>query len=217
VLEADGGTLFLDELDEVPAETQVKLLDLIQEKRIRPVGADSFQTIDCRVIAASNRPIEEVLASGKLRRDLYHRIAHSVIELPPLRDRKEDIPALARNVLRQMCDDEEMNVFDLEDGAVRLLQTNPWPGNVRELQAVVQNAAYRARFKGRAAITEDDLRSVVRSPADPHPGIGTLNEQVHQFKLRLVTEALARCNGNQLQAARELGIDRGTLRRLMEK
>jgi DNA-binding NtrC family response regulator len=94
VVEADGGTLFIDELDAVPAETQVKLLDLVQEQRIRPIGSDVYQKVDCRCIAATNRPIQEALDSGLIRRDLHHRLAHCVISIPPLRERLEDLPLL---------------------------------------------------------------------------------------------------------------------------
>lgn len=217
VLEADSGTLFIDELDEVPAETQVKLLDLIQERRIRPVGADSFQTVNCRFIAATNRPIDEALDSGRIRRDLHHRIAHCVVWLPPLRDRKEDIEALAERFLHQIREREGINVSVVATEALSLLQSYAWPGNVRELQAVIESSAYRAHYKQRAMVLAEDIQ--IRGAGNEFvmdPAIeGSFHEQIEAFKRRLIQEALKKCGGNQVQAARVLGIDRGTIRRLV--
>jgi len=218
VLEAHGGTLFLDELDEVPADTQVRLLDLVQERRFRPVGADDFQTVDCRVVAASNRPLQELQVSGKLRRDLYHRIAHCVIEIPPLRSRVEDIPELARVALSECRRRSDVAVFDIEPDVYAILVTHAWPGNVRELQAVIEGAAYRAQFKGATVIdrTHIDLGSPGPGTKEQVRGV-SLVEQVETFKLALVREALTRHGGNQVHAARELGIDRGTLKRIVDR
>jgi transcriptional regulator with PAS, ATPase and Fis domain len=216
-LEAHGGTLFIDELDEVPAETQVKLLDLIQERRVRALGADTFQSVECRFIAATNRSITSALEEGKIRRDLYHRIAHCVVELPPLRERVEDIPALCERILSDLRKCEALNVFDIEKGAVEALQRRQWPGNVRELYAVVTNAAYRARYTGRSVVEAQDIEGWSGERGqEPNTGAaqGSFHEAVLAFKTRLAREALARSGGNQLKAAEELGLDRKTLRRL---
>jgi DNA-binding NtrC family response regulator len=218
-LEAHGGTLFIDELDEVPAETQVKLLDLIQERRVRALGSDTFQSLDCRFVAATNRPIATALEEGKIRRDLYHRIAHCVLELPPLRARLGDIPALCERILSDLQGREALNVFDIEKGAVEILQRQQWPGNVRELQAVVTNAAYQARYKGRSVIECGDVKSlsnIVEQDSDPGYAGGSFHEAVLAFKSKLVREALSRSGGNQVKAAAELGLDRKTLRRLAQ-
>ncbi len=218
-LEAHGGTLFIDELDEVPAETQVKLLDLIQERRVRALGSDSFQSVDCRFIAATNRPIATALEEGKIRRDLYHRIAHYVLDLPPLRARLGDIPVLCERILSDLQAHEALNVFDIERGAVEILQRQQWPGNIRELQAVVTNAAYRARYMGRSVIEINDVKGVegiAEQGAGPEYPSGSFHEAVLAFKSKLVREALSRSGGNQLKAAAELGLDRKTLRRLVQ-
>jgi DNA-binding NtrC family response regulator len=217
VIEADKGTLFIDELDAVPSDTQVLLLDLLQERRVRPVGADSFSTVDCRFIAATNKPIDEALSSQTLRQDLYHRMAHCVIELPPLRSRKEDIDELVRAALSQVQKQESLNVFECSPDALELLQQYDWPGNVRELVGVVQVSAHRAQFRGRSFISSEDLtiRMSEHSKGDETPARqGDFHAQVESFKRKLIAEALVDSRGNQVQAAQALGIDRGTIRRL---
>jgi DNA-binding NtrC family response regulator len=216
--EADGGTLFIDELDSVPSDTQVLLLDLVQERRVRAVGSDSVQSIDCRFIAATNKPIQEALAQHMIRRDLYHRLAHCVINLPPLRDRIDDIMPLAEGVLARLSERDAVRVSAFERGVEQLFRSHSWPGNIRELQGVVENAAYRAQFKQRSCIVEEDIQlnstlvdGVVRST----PLSRSFHEQVEAFKRDLIRHALEAAGGNQAQAAATLGIDRGTIRRLI--
>lgn len=215
VSQADGGSLFVDELDEVPIETQVRLLDLLQEYRVRPVGSDSFVSVNCRFMAATNRPLEEALASGKIRRDLYHRISHCLIRVPPLRDRRDDIAAMAKHFLSRVARRESIHVFEFSDQALVLCEEYSWPGNVRELQAAVETAAFRAAHKGRAIIQRDDLSLGEKmSMSDGEPHLGAFHERLEAFKRRLVQEALHSCSGNQVRAAKLLGVDRGTIRRL---
>lgn len=216
-LDAAGGTLFIDELDSIPPDTQVLLLDLVQEQRVRPVGSDVYQHIDCRFIAATNKPLHEAVSSGAIRRDLYHRLAHCVITIPSLRERIDDVPLLAEAALASVNEREGVGVFALEPAAVDRLQSYAWPGNVRELYGVVESAAYRARFARRSAIGAGDLRfqdsyQSEKTRGEEHPR--SFHEQVEEFKRRLVQEALERSSGNQVQAALELGIDRGTIKRL---
>jgi DNA-binding NtrC family response regulator len=210
---ADRGTLFLDELDEVPPEVQVRLLDLIQERRVRAIGADTFKKVDCRFVAAMNRPLDEALSANRLRRDLYHRLAHNVIFIPPLRDRIEDIPELCRMILATLRKRELLEVVDVEPDVLERFRDYSWPGNVRELQGVVERAAYHAHYKSRSVITGDDIigRHFVHHPSSE----GSFQERVERFKTRLISEALERCNGNQVRAARMLGLDRSTLRRIL--
>ncbi len=156
-VEAHEGTLFLDELDEFSHEIQVRLLDLIQERRVRPVGSDAFKNIDCRFIAAMNRPLEEALAGNKVRRDLYHRVAHNVLCLPPLRERRDDISDLCDAILASMRAREDVSVFEVHSEVLDYLQGQQWLGNIRELQAVVESAAYHAHYQGRSAISGKDI------------------------------------------------------------
>lgn len=213
--EADQGTLFVDELDEIPAEVQVRLLDLIQEQRVRAVGSDSYRQISCRVIAATNRPLDEALSHNKIRRDLYHRLAHNVIHIPPLRERMEDIPVLCHAFLRDMRTRELVQVFELDRDVVARLTRESWPGNVRQLQATIENAAYHAHYQRRSIITREDLGEL--SSREGQVGGGSFHAQVEAFKVRLIEDAVRNSNGSQVQAARSLGLDRGTLRRILSR
>lgn len=214
-LQSDRGTLFLDELDEVPAEVQVKLLDLIQERRVRAVGSDTFKKVDCRFVAAMNRPLEEALSGNRLRRDLYHRLAHNVIFIPSLRERVEDIPDLCFGILEALRKREAIRVSDVEPKVFARLQAYSWPGNVRELQGVVERAAYHAHYRERLGITIDDIGALAIQNEDRRES--SFHEQVEDFKTRLVRQALDRCKGNQVRAARMLRLDRSSLRRIMSR
>ncbi len=224
VLEADRGTLFIDELDSIPSDTQVLLLDLVQEHRVRALGSDHFTPVQCRFVAATNKPIADVLQSGVLREDLYHRLAHCTVELPALRTRLEDIPELAQSVLERVQKRDDLNVFECSREAIVSLQEYRWPGNVRELVGVLETAAHRASFRGRSHVELEDL-SLGRGFGEPTQvfrsgGLsdeGDFHEQVEAFKRALVAHALRASNGNQVQAAEQLGIDRGTIRRLSTK
>ncbi len=216
VLEADRGTLFIDELDEVPLETQVKLLDLVQERRFRALGADSVQKVDCRFIAATNRDITDAIGSGKLRKDLHYRLAQCAVQVPPLRERVEDIPALAQNFLQRLRERDLLNVFEASPDSLAELARRRWEGNVRELQAVVEAAAYQAHFAGRSVIEPSDLGAAGSTrELSRAPNSSSLHAQVEQFKSEAIARALEQTSGNQVQAARLLGVDRGLLRRAL--
>jgi DNA-binding NtrC family response regulator len=228
IKEAHKGTLFLDEIDELPSETQVRLLDVVQEQRVRPVGSDTFTSVDCRIIAATNRPIVDLLSSEKLRLDLYHRIAHSTITLPPLRERLTDIPELAASVLARFVVEEGATLVGITDEALAKLMNHTWPGNIRELNAVVEAACFRARYDRREFISPEDIRLVMHPGSNSHTlpvsenspvpeNAGSLFEQVEDFKKSVIIRALDKADGNQVVAARLLGIDRGTIRRALRK
>lgn len=212
--EADSGTLFLDEVEELPLETQVSLLGVIQEKRLRRVGCDTETKIDFRLISASNDDVLRGLESGKLRKDFYHRIAHFVITVPPLNQRKEDIQVLGLAALGRLREREQINVFEIDTGALGMLQDRDWPGNVRELEAVVDGAAYRASLAGRNVIEEQDFHSGSPIAARSEGGF---HEKVEKYKSALVQEAMRANDGNQVHAARALGLDRSSLRRILAR
>lgn len=212
--DANGGTLFLDEVDELPLETQILLLNALQEKTFRRLGSNRECRSNFRLVAATNRPLEVSLRSGKIREDFYHRIAHVVIELPPLRGRMEDIPDLALEHIRRLSNRENLSVQGLAPEAIEKLFRYAWPGNVRELFAVVENAAYRAQYEGRRFIEAADIILKKASSAEE---AGSFRSQVRAYELRLIREALNRAGNNQSRAAELLRIDRSTLRRLLSR
>lgn len=211
--EADQGTLFLDEVDELPSETQVCLLGVLQDRKFRALGSNREEQVDFRLICASNRDLREALETKKLRQDFYHRVAHFKIELPPLRLRLMDIDSLAHHFLNQLRVREQVNVFELSNDCVDRLQNYDWPGNVRELQAVVEGAAYRANFEQRAEIRAADLNFQGQSEVGCKEH--SFHTQVQRYKHELVQKALQSCAGNQVKAAKELGLDRSVLRRII--
>ena len=213
--DADQGTLLLDEVDELPLSTQISLLGTLQEGTYRPLGSNKEQCSDIRLLAASNQKIEQCLESGKLRSDFYHRIAHYRIEIPPLRERKDDLAVLVEYFLKKSSEKESINVFHVQPEVVSQLRQYHWPGNVRELAAQVESAACRAAYAKRTSIGAADFHL---STAGERLMVGkSFNEQVQQFKGRLIKEALLRNGNNQVQAAKELGLERSTLRRFLAK
>ncbi len=158
VAEADGGTLFLDEVGEIPPELQAKLLRFLQEGEYRPVGASKVEHAEVRVVAATNRDLKRAIADGRFREDLYYRLAVITVRMPPLRERREDVPALARDFLARQAERGEPSA-EVTDEAMALLQAHDWPGNVRELQNELQRAATFAR-DGR--ITPAELSPALR-------------------------------------------------------
>lgn len=212
--EASGGTLFLDEIDEYPATVQVALLGVLQDKTVRPIGANGERRCDFRLITASNALFPESLTSGKFRSDLYHRIAAHVIELPPLRKRLEDLPALTSRLLGELHSYEPHLPSEIDDLALRRLSARSWPGNVRELHLVLERAALHAHAQNRAIILPHDIPDELqRRTAWPQ----TFREQVEQYEASLVKAALNAHEGNQARAATSLGLDRSTLRRILKR
>jgi DNA-binding NtrC family response regulator len=213
ISEAAGGTLFLDEIDELPIETQISLLGVLQDKVIRPVGSSKECSADFRLLAASNRCPEESLESGKIRSDFYHRVAHFRILLTPLRERPEDILPLSNHALFRLRAKENLNVFSIDDAAHEKLADYTWPGNIRELEAVIENAAYLADYEHRGVILEQDIQTHKKLSAP----LKSFASQVQAFKLELIQAALKKHQGNQVKAAQDLDLDRSSMRRIMEK
>jgi DNA-binding NtrC family response regulator len=214
--EAHRGTLFLDEVDQLPQETQVLLLNTLQEKVFRRVGSNKEIKSDFRLITASNRPMDQLLGENGLREDFYHRIAHSKIVIPPLRDRREDIEPLSRGFIERLASNENLPVRDISQEAISRLTGHAWPGNIRELQACVEGAVYSANYNGRKTLTEADLRL---SSEKRETSIAPLcfRERVNSFEFQLVQDALRRCDNNQSKAAQLLQMDRTSLRRILSR
>jgi two-component system C4-dicarboxylate transport response regulator DctD len=213
--EVGQGTFFLDEIEELPLETQVALLGSLQERVFRAVGSNREQIIECRLICASNEDPLAAIENGRLRRDFYHRLAHCLIYLPPLRERLEDIPELTSHLLDRLRAKEETSVLGIATDALHSLQSYAWPGNVRELEACIENAAYRAQFKNRTTIKAEDLKFVT---AAQHSSTAlSFSEQIELYKKKLLQDSLLAHGGNQLQAAKALGMERSTLRRILAR
>ncbi len=208
---AAGGTLFLDEIGDLPLSLQVKLLRYLQEKTFQRVGGRQEIQSDARVIAASNANLQESVASGKFREDLYFRLAVLIVTLPALRDRGDDVGLVAREFLRRYGIQHGKPGLAFSPDAVRALHTHGWPGNIRELQNRVQRAVIMAEGK---RVTAGDLELVDATGARRPP---TLREARERVERELVEGALRRHGGKITSAAEELGISRPTLYELMEK
>jgi arginine utilization regulatory protein len=150
-----------------------------------------------------------------LRRDLFHRVAHNIVRIPPLRERIEDIEELCAATLKRVRETTRSQVFHLHEDALSILCGYDWPGNVRELQGIIENAAHRAQLANRTEIYPQDIQ--LESPRERAPFTRSLNERIEDLKRRLIQEAVAECRGNHLQAAKILGVDRGTLRRVLNR
>src|SRR5467141_1504267 len=219
--QASGGTIFLDEIAEIDPSTQVKLLRVMSEERaFERVGGNQTLRADVRLIAATNKNLQELVREGKFRDDLYFRLNVVRIVMPPLRDRKEDIPILVRGFLRHFCQQNEKPLLELVPDAMDALLAYDWPGNIRELRTAIEHGVVMATGK---QITLRDLPEAVRQAATAKLPAGvsvteafaekTSPLDLHETERRLIAQALAATNGNVTAAARKLGISRRTLHR----
>jgi DNA-binding NtrC family response regulator len=210
---ADGGTLFLDEISDMPADLQTRFLRVLQEREYRPLGSTQTMKADFRAIASTNRPIPQALAENRLRSDLYYRLNTFQIEVPPLRKRKEDIPPLIAQFVKQFSQHLGKAEPEISPDAFQKLLDYWWPGNVRELQNAIEYAVVLAR-QGVIGVKElpteiqlpPELQQVERS-ALPRSGVQTLDD----LERTAILQALAECRGNKKKAAELLGIQRPTL------
>ena len=221
--QADGGTIFLDEIGDISPAFQVKLLRVLQEGEIRPLGSQRRRRVDVRVIAATNRDLEEEIRKARFREDLYYRLAGVRLHLPPLRHRPMDIPAMAADLLEKAMIQHGKEVKGFTAEALVWMQRYAWPGNVRELQNEVQ----RMLITGENEWLGADLlgpRVLQGAVADEPAGIapsgdteGGLREQVERLEARILREALIRHRWNKSRAAEELGLSRVGLRNKLER
>jgi len=207
---ADGGTLFLDEIANVPMKQQAKLLRVLETGELQRVGSTKTWKVDVRVLSATNADLETAVADGTFREDLLYRLNTVEIALPPLRDRREDIPLLAQHFLRRQAEHYGRAIEGFDDEALRGLLSHPWPGNVRELKHAVERAVLLC---GGSRIQAEDLGLRRRAAASDAFERMTLEEADRL----LVGRALERTEGNVSRAAEELGISRGALYRRMEQ
>jgi two-component system, NtrC family, response regulator AtoC len=221
--EADGGTIFLDEVGNFNLSIQVKLLRFLQEHEIKRVGGTENLKVDVRVIAATNQPLEPLVKSGKFREDLFDRLNVLTLLVPPLRERKEDIPLLANHFLQKFTEENRKNISHISPEALEILIGYPWPGNVRELENTIERAVI---FSIHPIILPEDLPPKFLEPGSGKEG-ETPEGKPHLYPEKLlplkaieksyVLRVLEETKGNKKKAAEILGIDRTTLYRILEK
>jgi transcriptional regulator with GAF, ATPase, and Fis domain len=211
---ADGGTVFLDEIGEMTPALQSKLLRFLEEKAFKRVGGLADVKVDVRVIAATNRDLEDEVKAGKFREDLFYRLQVMPIQLPPLRERKGDVALLAAHYIERFNREFKKKVRGLSPAATQLLEHYQWPGNVRELRNAIERAML---LIDRDRLEPDDFTTLTRSvePAQFRLPPGGVN--LDEVERQLLVQALERAGGNQSQAAQLLGINRDQVRYRIEK
>ena len=213
IAEAEGSTLFLDEISEMPSDLQTRFLRVLQEREYRPLGSTRTLRADFRLVATTNRPINQALAENRLRSDLYYRLNTFQIEIPPLRERKEDVPPLVASFVKTFAQQVGKTEPSISPDAFQKLLDYSWPGNVRELQNAIEYAVVLAR---QDLITVKELPAEVRLPvalqkterAKQHAGRA---QSLIDMERNAILQALAQCHGNKKKAAQLLGIQRPTL------
>ena len=210
---ASGGTLFLDEIGELPLTFQVKLLRVLQERQIERLGSNRAIDIDVRIVSASVRSLEEEIRRGRFREDLYFRVNTVAIDLPPLRERREDVPLLAESFLQEFAAERRREIEGFSDEAIEKLETHTWPGNVRELRNVIERAVLFCRGP---IVTVDELPPNLRGSGKgvttngPAPVVA-MQTAVERAEVEAICNALSATEGRRAEAAELLGISRKTL------
>ncbi len=214
---ADGGTLFLDEIGDTSLTMQVKLLRVLQEGTFLPVGATTPKKVNVRIIAATNKPLKEMIARGEFREDLYYRINVINVNLPPLRERNEDIPLLMEHFLEKKCKEKDYVVKTFSKKCLEKMLDYPWPGNIRELENEIERLIVLAGDEG--VVTPDLLsaRILEKTGGSAPAGLkgvntnGSLKEALQELEAYMIKEGLKRTNFNKSRLAKELGISRAGL------
>ena len=212
--QAQGGTLFLDEIGEIDASLQIKLLRFLGERTFERVGSNKTLTADVRVVAATNKDLEAMVKAGMFREDLYFRLKIVELYLPPLRDRMEDVPLLAKSFLREFAKENAKSVADFTADALEMLLNHRWPGNVRELRSAIESAVVMCRGE---RISARDLPRTVRSEMSPSNDSSRLLAKndltVKEAEKQLIIRALKETDGNRTLAAKKIGMPRRTFHR----
>jgi Nif-specific regulatory protein len=212
---ADGGTIFLDEIGDLPLALQAKMLRVLQEKTFERVGSSEPITVDVRIIAATNKDIEELVESGNFRSDLYYRLNVLPLTIPPLRQRPDDIPELANFFLRRFSHETKKQIRGFSDAAMEQLLSYSWPGNVRELENAVERAVVMSQDE---VIRPEDLILRSKDALDPsHYDEKSLKESTQLFKRNFIRNALYQHGWNHTKTAKSLGIQRTYLSRLIKE
>ncbi|HZT29300.1 MAG TPA: sigma-54 dependent transcriptional regulator [Bryobacteraceae bacterium] len=211
---AGGGTIFLDEIGDISPKLQVDLLRVLQERCFYRVGGSEEVHVDVRVIAATHVDLQEAVSEGRFRDDLFYRLNVIEIRLPPLRERREDIPLLARHFLERLSHELGKDVADVSEGALKILLDYDWPGNVRELENAVERGIVTS--KGRI-LTEDDLQFLTHNGNGNRRWSPPANMTLQEMEKQLIAATIQRTHGNIKEAAAALGIDRSTLYEKIKK
>ncbi len=216
VFEAHGGTLFLDEITELPYTLQAKLLRVIEERKVRPLGDTNSYPINVRITSATNRDIKSLVKAGQLREDLYYRLKVIDVELPPLRERNEDIPLLVKHFLDKFNIELRKRISGISEDALKVLLNYSWPGNVRELENVIQRAVTLAQHE---VILPEDLppSSMEESAEDSFEKALREGYTLDKLEKEYIRRILIKLGGNKSRASEILGLDRKTLRRKLEE
>jgi len=216
ISEADGGTLFLDEITEMLSTLQAKLLRVIEDRQVRPLGDTRSYPLEVRFISTSNRDIQSMIRQGRFREDLYYRLKVIDMEIPPLRERKEDIPLLVRHFIEKFKMELNKDISGVSEEALRILMNYSWPGNVRELENVVQRAL---TLSLQTVISPEDLPVALVQGADENLVEKGLRKQLtlDQLEKEYIRRVLSQAGGNKSRAAEILGLDRKTLYRKIQE
>lgn len=205
---ADGGTIFLDEIGDLPMNMQVKLLRVLQDKEIEKIGSTESEEVDVRVIAATNRDLEKMVSEGMFRLDLYYRLNVLTIKIPPLKDRKDDIPILSRHLVQKISKRENILVNDVSDKALEYLKRYDWPGNVRELENILERAI---NFLDEDTIIKPEHLPPRITGIKKEKNMRSLKQTLEEIERQTIIESLIFSNGNKTKAANILDISRTSL------
>src|SRR6059036_1919094 len=216
--QAEGGTIFLDEIGDMPLAMQAKLLRVLEEGEVERIGGDKPIPVDVRVVVATHRNLEALVREGRFRQDLFHRVYVLPLALPPLRERREDIPSLIEHFTRQVCDQNNWKPIPFTPEATRDLQAYGWPGNVRELRNVVERLMLLATD---GEVTLETVRIALPEPASPHITVSDsssrLADRVQSFEREVILSELKRNNYQITKAAKSLGLERSHLYKKAEQ
>ena len=211
---ANGGTIFIDEIGDFALTSQAKLLRVLENRCVTPIGSNDDSEVDVRVVAATSRNLEKMVEEGEFREDLYYRLNVVTIQLPTLRERRDDIPLLVEHFLNQLCAATGRTDIGIEPELMRFFQTYPWPGNVRQLRNCLESMVVLARDD---TLTTEDLPATIDEGSDTKEGVDIPSgTTLHELERTAVEQALAEFHGNRTHAAESLGISVRTLQRKLK-
>ncbi|MBM4171954.1 MAG: sigma-54-dependent Fis family transcriptional regulator [Ignavibacteria bacterium] len=213
--QSNGGTIFIDEIGDIPLELQSKFLRVLQENNIERIGGNETIEVDIRVIAATHKNLEQMILDGKFRQDLFYRLNVITIDIPPLRDRKEDILPLTNHFIKKYSSINNKNVDNISKEAFSHLMKYDFPGNVRELENIIERAITLSRSN--QIVSDDFPQNIFQSDSKTQKIVGSMEEQVESLEKNMISIELKKCGGNQSKVAKNLGITERKLRYKIKK